>query len=128
MLTLPNGWQIYTDPTSGKSYYHYKPTGHTTWNHPLSEEYKIEYQQMQEKMPKKKEEEGKGKEVAVTRRPNRRRKAKGDDKLPQIVNIIRADGKMIVKRPREPEIELPAQTLSSGMDLEPANDYLASVE
>merc|ERR1711879_621102 len=58
----------------------------------------------------------KKKEVKVMKRPNRKRKAKGDDKLPQIVSIIRADGKMIVKRPREPDEELPMMTMSSSND------------
>jgi len=116
MIALPRGWQTFTDPTSNKPYYHHKPTGHTTWNHPHSDEYRAEYELLKGNQPKSKEEIEKDKEVAVVMKPNRRRKAKNDDKLPQIVSIIRADGKMIVKRPREPDEELPMMTMSSSID------------
>ena len=85
MMALPKGWQTFTDPTTNKPYYHYKPTGHTTWNHPHSEEYLAEYTQLTGG-EKAEEEKKKKKEVKVMKRPNRKRKAKGDDQLPQVTN------------------------------------------
>lgn len=35
--SLPVGWEMYTDPTSGKAYYTHKATGKTQWDFPSSE-------------------------------------------------------------------------------------------
>jgi len=43
---LPLDWSEHTDVNSNKKYYFHGPTQHTTWNHPLSKEYALEYQKM----------------------------------------------------------------------------------
>merc|ERR1719204_2906895 len=41
---LPAGWTQHFHPASSKTYYYHAASKHTTWNHPLSDEYQQEYE------------------------------------------------------------------------------------